>query len=417
MKHTFIKTLLYSLVYILFFHLIQFFLYKIDMVSVVPDAQNLSSFDVGWYKKIIQYGYEYRSNEGATAAFFPLFPYLWKFLSLNLVTVSILNALMFAVGFSLLAIVLAPTVQEMTLWITFPMLYIMFVPYSEALFFLLLSASYYSIRRGKIYLTWILLFLLSLSRPVAMILIPAFLISELITNDKKTWLSVVASTTYRYVLPLAAGLAFFIWIQYYQTGVWFAFFKQEEAWGRKFQYPTFPLNSLHGPKYLWMNALALFAGLFSIIMLVRAGILWLFKNKPSSDSMYLLSLLYMAAIFVQILFFSPTWDTGTTNVFDTCRYVFATPFFIVFINKLFSKTYSYKDYIGVLLLSNAFWLLFAHYNHIQYFLYFNVCTAFVMLYMLYSNKKLTWVPMIITAVHFFLQVHFYQYYLTGYFPG
>ena len=121
MKHTFIKTLLYSLVYILFFHLIQFFLYKIDMVSVVPDAQNLSSFDVGWYKKIIEYGYEYRSNEGATAAFFPLFPYLWKFLSLNLVTVSILNALMFAVGFSLLAIVLAPTVQEMTLWITFPL--------------------------------------------------------------------------------------------------------------------------------------------------------------------------------------------------------------------------------------------------------------------------------------------------------
>lgn len=406
--HSFLIAFLYGAS----FYVLTFCFFQRDMVGQLPNEEKMTStLDIAWYRSIAEHGY--KLNEGASnIAFFILFPAIWKLSHLGGLGMSFLNIFFFAVGFALFCRVYKFSITEKLIIVSFPSLYFCFIPYTEALFVLFISLCLWGMANKKRYIIWLSLFLVSLTRPTAMVLLPAFLIMEIITNERKNIFKAIGSFFINYGWPLLSGLALFIWYQYHVTGKWFIFFEQEKNWGHEFSWPALPFNSMYGPKLLWLNALAMFVGLISIISLMIYGVKWLFRNKFSENKSLTVSYLYLAAMTLETILFNPKWGSNTTNVYDLHRYTFATPFFWVFLQH-YTKRDAYKplDFVYVLLLSNALWLLFGHYVHITYVLYFNFSTAIILLYMLYANKKLEWPPMVIFGLHLFVVLNMFQFFL------
>lgn len=411
------KAFLFALVYGICFYLFQLFLFQRDMVDTVPHVDHLNIYDAGWYQSIARNGYEFKES-ASNSAFYMLFPIVWRVTDTSEHGMAFLNILFFSIGFGFFCDIFKLSQKNKFLWLTTPSLYFAFIPYSEALFILLMTLSLWAIYKDKRYMAWVSLFLVSLVRPVSMIMLPAFLIAEVITNNRQHFLRSIAVFLYKYGIPLVLGQVFFIWYQYHETGVWFAFFKQEKNWGHVFAWPTLPFNSMYGMKLLWLNAAAMFVGFISMLMLFAYGFKWLFKNMVARDKLLTISYLYLTAILFVTILFNPVWGTYTTNVYDIHRYVFATPFFWVFIHHYaVEKVYTAKDYAVVFALSNLFWLLFESYKTLHYTLYFNGATVLILLYMMNTNKKFEWPPMVIACVNVFVQVCMMQFFMKGVYPG
>ncbi|MCB9045962.1 MAG: hypothetical protein H6550_07465 [Chitinophagales bacterium] len=393
------------------------FLLRIGMLVEIPDSNNLLNWDAGWYYQIMKEGYHYTEGVASNSAFFPLMPWVWKVLHVGVWGISFANLVFFSVGFACINAIYDLDARTRFLWLTIPSFYFVWIPYTEAMFVMFISLFFLGWVKQKRWLIWLGLFCVSLTRPTTMILAPALLITELITGSNKNWLPALKTFFVDYALPLFGGLAFFIWYEYYATGVWFAFFKQEENWGHKFAWTIFPLNSMYGLRLLWLNAVALFLGLVSLLTLVRLGLLWLFKNK-NEDKLFVVSCLYFTGISLVTILFNPIWGTSTTNVYDIHRYALVSPFFWVLLHR-YSVTAVYKwyHYVAVLVLSNLFWLAFASYIHREYLLYFNCAGILMMMYMSLATKRIQWMPMALAAINFVVQVFMFQWYLEMIYPG
>jgi hypothetical protein len=413
-----VNTFLFVLAYGVFFTILQVFLHQRDMAKLVPTAQILSTYDAGWYKEIAEKGYIYTEGKASNSAFYPLLPLIWRWFHLGPWGMSFFNLVFFAAGIAVFSRVYKSSMAEKFIIVSVPSLYFCFIPYTEALFILLMSLVFLAMKENRKYLLWVSLFLLSLSRPISMILLPAYLITEVITNRRQDFLKGLGSFFVKYGLPMILAQALFIYYQYYETGEWFAFFRQEENWGHVFAWPTFPLNNMYGPRLLWIDALAIFIGCISLLFLIQRGWNWLWKNRPAPDKILTVSFLYLTGIMFVTLLFNPIWGTWTTNIYDIHRYAFCTPFFLVFLHHFaFNRKYKVGDYFIVVLLSNACWLMMGSYLHIMHVVYFQFCTGFIILYMLLSEKKLTWPPLAVAALNVLMQVWMYQFFLEGHYPG
>lgn len=411
-----IQTFLLVVLYGVIFHALQFVFFQREMVSVLPGEDVLSIWDAGFYKDIAEKGYVWKETANNTA-FFMLFPMVWKILHVGVWGISFVNLLFFATGFTILSGLYKMSLTDKLILLVIPSNYFCFIPYSEALFFMLASIMVLAIVKKNRYLLWASLFFISLVRPVSMVFIPAFLTNELITNERKAWLRSIGGFLLNYALPLVAGMVFFLWFQHTQTGVWLDLYKEEKHWGHEFKWPTLPFSSMYGPKLLWLNAIAMFVGFVSLLVLIVKGVQWLFRNKATNDKVLSLAYLYCTAMLLETILFNPVWGTLSTNVYDIHRYLFVTPMFFIFILHYTRRLYTAKDYILIFVLSNIFWLLFASYDHIQNWLYYNFNTAVILLYMAYANKKLTWPIIVITAICFYVQVNLLQFFMQSIFPG
>jgi len=412
-----INTFFLVLIYAFSFFFIQFFLHKIGIVSATPNRYNLLYWDSGWYQSVVVNGYQY-SSAPSNSGFYILLPWIWGILHLNTWGVCILNTVLFAIGFTILSSLIRPSIIDKIIWLSVPTVYFAFVPYTESLFFLLSSACLYGIIKEKKLVIWVSLFLLSLTRATVIFLLPALLIMELITNDRKHLLKSIYSYIVYYFLPLVIGTAVFIWYQYWKTGVWFAYFKQQSIyWERKFNIPTLPFHSMEGDRTIWLSALAMFVCFIAIIMLFRIAKNWLLKNKIYTDKLLVLSLAYLMMTLLVVICFNPIWGTYTTNVMGMFRYSLMTPFFFVFLHYITNDIqYKVRDYMVVAVVANIIWLTFGSYWHIKYFIFFNINTAVIFLYMLYANKKLTWPALIIVAINVVLQISLFQQFINGLYP-
>ena len=132
-----------------------------------------------------------------------------------------------------------------------------------------------------------------------------------------------------------------MFIQYYQTGDFFAFFYAQQFWDHHLGIPSFPLSSWHWPTHLSDSSGLLF-GLIAIVISLGfcihlifkipypAFIERLFKQTPM-DYAYLFSFLYLAGTASTILLFQGG------NIQSLNRYIFSTPFFLLFLNAFISK--------------------------------------------------------------------------------
>lgn len=417
-RRIFINAFFLALGYGVCFFLLLLALQQRDIVFVLPDYGELP-FDVGWYYSVITRGYEYNDNAAANSAFFPLFPLMWKISHLGPWGISVVNLLLFSSGFAIFCAMFNIDSTTRFIWLTIPSIYIVWVPYAESLYIFFTVVAFYGIVKKRRWLIWIGLFFGSLSRPTVMVMTPALLIMELITNQKKNILFALKEFFISYAVPLLAGLALFIWYQYYSTGVWFAFFKQEVQWGHEFAWTTFPLNSMYGPKLLWLDAVALFIGFVCLLLLIGYGLKWLLRDVIQQDKLLVLSCLYITGVCLTTLLFNPIWGTYTTNVYDIHRYVLVSPFLWVLFHRFITNSKGYKPmhYIGILLLTNVFWLTFAHYQHIRYVLYFNFASVYIIMYLMLSDKRIKWMPLAIAGINVLVQVQMIQWFFSKIYPG
>lgn len=411
----FFTTLCYgALVYIM-----QLFMVKAGMFTQYPVEEALLHWDASFYKSIAYEGYFY-SNWISNSGFFVFYAWIWKLLHANAYIMCAFNIVCYATGISLLYKMIGAERKELLLWLTLPSCMFIYVPYPEAFYFMLVTLVMYGIVNKKRWMVWPALFIAAMTRMNTMVMLPALLVMECIAHERKEWYKGVLTSIVHYALPVFAGLGLFLWYQYQATGVWFAYFKmQEQIWGHKFHIPVFPLQTSHGPWLLWLNALGLFICVASLLLMLRAGIQWLAKNKLFENKLLALSAGYFTLLMFQMVLYNHiSAPAYTTNLHGLHRYAFVTPFFIIFLHHFTSKVkYTAPQQIGVLALGNLVWMLCGSYEHIQQLLYLNFNCLLLWLYMQYANKQTERSMMILVAIGFFLQVILLQRYLLDiYFP-
>jgi len=407
-KLLFFRNFSIALVYVVGFFVLQYVLYKSHIVSYFPNESNLTHWDASWYKSIVDKGYQFNINSQSNTGFYYLFPAIWGLCHASVYGISGINIIFFIAGFSLLSLIYRPRIHVLLLWLTFPAVFYTYIPYSEALFFLLSTISLWGIHSGNRLLTWVALFLLSLTRATAIMLMPAFLLMELISNDKKEWRHSAVKYFIYFFLPMLAGLIVFILIQFRETGVWFAYaIQQSQRWGHKLNQPEFPLRCSVNPGYTWLAALIVFSCGIATFLLIKIGKQWL-KANEMGDKILLISLGYMAMSLFLLLFINvPSELTGSY------RYVMANPFFYVFIFHFTHKMkYCRKDYLLVFLIATLVWLLFS-YKDYQLFLLLSINTAIIFLFMLTANRNLLWPYIVLSVINLFFQIQLYQQFLGG----
>ncbi len=136
-RKEYVQTFLLVVLYAAGFYGLQFFLYSAGMVQGIPNETNLTAWDAHFYKFIVDNGYK-SPLEPAHMAFFPLFPFIWKLSHVGVWGICVVNIVLFAIGFSVLSGLFKLNSQNKILWLSIPAIYFTFIPYTEALFFLLL---------------------------------------------------------------------------------------------------------------------------------------------------------------------------------------------------------------------------------------------------------------------------------------
>lgn len=415
-----ILTFILAACYAAGYYLLQYVLHRLGIVPAFPNEIALLNWDAHWYHSIMENGYQYSAEEYSNSGFFALFPLLWRLLGVGSWGISVVNILLFAAGFALFSNLYRLRWADKLLWLTFPSMYIAFVPYAEALFVFLSALALWGMARNKHYLVWISLFLLSMTRPVAAILVPAFLIMEALTTERRYWWQALLRAFLLYCLPLLAGTLLFIWYQYDATGVWMAYFKaQSERWGRAFTVPVLPFGSAFGPRALWLNAAGLFLSFVTVLLLSGYAFKWLVRNLSQKDRIYVLSCLYFAGIGLLSVTTNTTWGSKGTNIIDMARYSFVTPFFWVLLHRFtINASYRWQDYVKVFLLLNVFWLCFESWQHIQKLLYFNLSSVFILAYMWQPTDSWRWLRYALLAcAGVTFQVMALQWYMAWDYPG
>ena len=202
----------------------------------------------------------------------------------------------------------------------------MFVPYSEAIFFLAASLYLLGNYNSNIYIKIVALLLSSLARPTIFFFLPAVIFSEFISNDviPKKVKSIVILT---FTIILGTVISFYI--VGYNSGNFFAYSdSQINNWDHSFSIPNLPLTTWRGYRILWLD----FLGLWVVISAFIGSIIYFiqFIKKQLDQNIkknLLLSLSYLSMILVYVLFFHPKEEsTGLTSILSLNRYVFCSPF-------------------------------------------------------------------------------------------
>lgn len=321
------------------------------VVGKMPDFNNcLCRWDCGWYKSMTTLGYVFREGQESNTAFFPLFPLTWKWLQLSDLQISLFNVGVFILAF--LFLLQAFNIdQRSALYFHFIGLVTFFlIPYSESLFFLGSALFLIGLHRKNSWLLVIGFIVAVLARSAAIIFIAAsivlFAIAFIQKHREYIRLSALA------VLTTLLTTAAVFYYQYLVTGVPFAFFKAQEHWDHHLGLPALPLSSWHWPVHL-SDSSALMFGLFSIAVALSFCIRLIFKStrpwlktlfaENNLDYAYLFSILYLAGTTSTILLFQGG------NIHSLNRYVFSTPFFLLFVHAFVSgkvrTSFTFQSYL------------------------------------------------------------------------
>lgn len=341
---------------------------------------NFLSWDAGWYFDIVKNGYVYNEGRQSNVAFFPLFPFLWKLTGANQITICIINFSFFIAGCLFLYKALKPDLKTFLLFLSFPTSFFFLVPYSESLFFLAASVMIWGFTKNNIRYISAGVLICCLTRSAASILVPALLLTMFYAmRTTKEYKYILAYSWY--ILLAIACVLFVVYIQYEQTGVMWAFTKVQQNWDHHLSLPTLPFKSWGYKNVLQLDSLALFIGILSATFVIKT----FFDSYQGSKRVFrqeqIFSMLYLAGVTASIVLF---WG-GTLESLN--RYVFATPFFILFLIELRKYTlFQKKTFIKILLLLLIFSVITNSLHSIKSFIYSIITIGYASIY-LFLNKK------------------------------
>ena len=380
-------------------------------------------------KSIRNSGYLFSSNSQSNVAFFPLFPYLWKMTGFTFIGISILNFLFFLTGVIIIRNTFNLKQYELLLMLSVPSAFFFYIPYTESLFFLFGAFLLSGYVKKKSYMIMIGLFLCSLTRSVSLTLIPIIFLVELFSNDiNKHGLIKTLKFSLLYSSVVVIGTALVAFIQFKQTGIWFAFPKALIFWGNKFQFPEFPLTTWDNWRLIWLDGTAFWVCILAFIILITKFIKQITSAKNEnkySDKAYLFSLGYLSFFVFFSLFYRGKDLNGGTTLVSLNRYIFATPFFMVFfINFLQSDNFSKIKYWGFLIFNILFWFLFGLYkpfygwSMVSTLIYFLIISAYLQVVLMFNSKKFIekwWLG--IYCLNIFIQIYLFNVFLNNIWVG
>lgn len=373
---------------------------------VSMDSLSFIKWDVIHYLNIKNNGYRFEPCAHVNVAFFPLFPYLVKFLNLNILGICLFNLTIFYVGLITLikAIPLSP--YSIIAFCLFPTSFFFYIPYTEALFFLSSAIMLWGIQQKNNKYLYIGTFLTGLCRPVISIFIPAFLIiiiwKILDKQHRNEYMKYVYS-----ILISFASLLIVSYIQFVQTDTWFAMFKAQTCWDHFFQIKPF-FGTSWGSTFIqrWDNIAAALG--FSCLSLISLkffsqyfnNLKSYFNNFITSD-VEKLSFLYIAGISCSIWLFQSNWHSLN-------RYIWCSPFALILLNT-FQKS---PKKIAILSCIIFFvWLIpVGGSQHIQVFLQLFGIALYIFALFYFSNtpiSKMKIIPIILITLIIVISI-FYQ---------
>ena len=264
--------------------------------------------------RMVKDGYDYY-----TAAFYPMFPWLWKWLAVSPWLISLLNGACFLIVVSFIGASQKMSKTSFLLHLSWPSLLFMILPYSEALLFLLTFCFLHYRSKNSWMVSGLFLFLMSLTKPTASVMLPALCIAEWLATEA-TW-SYVRRILYFSVMIVAGN--FLVWyVQFIQTGEWFIFFRaQSEIWHQSLSFPSLPLATWDSNHVIWLDAAALYFTLLALVfslLMMRERIL----QGTGLDSTWAYACIALAGTGMFVLCFRQGM------LFSLNRFVFASAFFM-----------------------------------------------------------------------------------------
>ena len=395
-------------------------LYFIGVIEFIPTNSNIVQWDAGWYSSIVSEGYVYKKSIQSNTGFFPLFPFLWKISKLSAIGISILNYGVFILGVLLVKISL-PNVKNQTvlLSLSFPSLLFMYVPYSEALFFmssaLFLYGNYIDSKKLKI----VAILIMSLTRPTIFFFLPAIIFSELMSSASLKS-KLIDMLIYTSVILLGTSVSFYI--VGISSGNFFAYSdSQINNWSHVFSLPQFPLTTWRGYRILWLDAF----GLWIVLSSLAASIIYFVKTVSSKwkvvyDKNMLLSLSYLSMTFIYVLFFHAKEEkSGLTSILSLNRYVFCSPFFIYLFYYYFSndkiqinKVLGFGIVFTVALIGFPFYSMI-ELSYLKSIVFVFGVMMFFIIQVIPRGKNNIALFLMVYGVNVFLQVYLFQSFLKG----
>lgn len=366
------------------------------------DPDSFLFADANHYREIQATGYR-----GVNIAFFPLTPYLWRWLGLGVYGILAFHGVLFAVFSLWLARSFRFTLVAFAFACALPNGFFLIFPWSESVFFVGGAMVLVGLHRNQYGLLLAGLLWCTLTRPAFTVFFPALLITEYVRGplNRKALLRILG-----YAGVFALGATVVAWAQSLDTGEWFRFFGVQKAWGNQLQLPTLPLRTWGDREALLLDAGALAVGLAAMVWVVvrLAGRL---RGKASQHSPALVfSFCYLAGITAAVVLFRGG------SLFSLNRFVFATPFAFLGLNYLFTMQHSdwssvrvnWKQLLGVFVGLELFFLLFRSFVHLETLL----CFSAVALY--FSALATTLLPFripakVATGIAFALQFGFLVY--------
>ena len=358
-------------------------------------------------------------------AFFPFFPYIWKWLSLDGFQISILNLVVFSISFIILMGKEKYSTAYLLIVSSLPCFIFFFLPYSESWFFLFGTMLIIGYRRESRMLQVLGLFGCCLTRSVSTFFIPAVIITEILAYkasgiSRKTLITNITIN----ISACLAGILSVVLIQGLQTGKWFYYIEVQKYWQRHWLFPSFPLTTISPNKVLGIDSVALMLGLIGIYFSVKYCFSQIkskitkkepFHSSPPICKSIYFSILFLAAIAIIDTCF--TYDiNGKTNMQCMNRHLMCTSFALCFLNWLNNeyRNGSYDIYFiaGFLVLGIFATGIYAYGHHLIYYILF-VSSFF--LYRFFPAIKPVF--LLLFLFNIFFLVIFYQDFLNGLWIG
>lgn len=322
-------------IHLFFSCILYLFLYQIGEIKQLPTNTNLVNWDAGIYLGIKENGYSLNNETLAgNTGFYPLFPYLWSFLNVSPIGISLINLAIFLLSLQWITKTYSISAKTLLLFLSIPSISFFVLPYAESIFFLFSALLLIGWKKNNNLLIIIACIFAGITRPSILYFIPAVCfvfaynwISGNLEKSKISSLLIILLSTFIGIL-----LSFFIY--YKTTGDPFAFFRMREN-GNSFSWPVFPLTTWRGTKLLWLDGLSFTICLAVITYFIKLIYDILFK-KSRKVSVERFEILFPIGYFIittiHILFFNIKDSTGHTSLLGLNRFVFATPFFLLLLN-------------------------------------------------------------------------------------
>jgi hypothetical protein len=380
--------------------LITFLVFRfLGFVDTFPDEINLKNWDAGWLYSIVESGYSFTENDQSNLAFFPLFPLIWKFLSLTTIQVSIFNGIVFIIASLILKNYLKISNQLYLILLSVPSLIFCFLPYAESLFFLGGAILLYGLKKS-FPLACLGILMASTTRSVSLIFIPIIIVLSLMNIHDKHSLKHHGIRAIILITVSALGTLLTLYYQYLETGVWFALFEVTKNWNREFSIPSLFFTTWDSGRLIWLDGSGFLIGLISFLISLKLLYLKIKDREKVFPPDFLFALGYLTLTVCTVIFYTFEDSKGGSTLLSLNRYIFATPFFWIFLVYVLRMIRpSYKNILLFTLILLLNWTLFDFWGvirsinmfpstHTSTVVYFLIVSLYCMTYFLCSNEKI-----------------------------